>query len=126
MIKKYSVCSQTVFKLFRSNKSSEVKISYKTLSESDKTKILTIVQNSMKQEFNNCDQNRENWYDTYGQCYRMIGELIINGLGSYTSEYWTNSHWNYCTGHRSDFSVLFQFNYGDLHFTFSKCKFTTF
>jgi hypothetical protein len=86
----------------------------------------------MKQEFNDCDQNRENWYDTYGQCYRMIGEFIINGLGGYTTEYgWcvtvgeTNSHWNYCTGNQRDFSVLIQFNYGDLHFTFSKYKFRT-
>jgi hypothetical protein len=112
-------------------KSSDVKINAETLSESDKTKLLTIVANSLKQDLSNCDKNPEGWYDPYGQCYRKIGQFIIKELGGYLEHGWcvtvgeTNSHWNYCTSSQKDLSVFFQFNYGDLHFNIIKYKLQT-
>jgi hypothetical protein len=112
-------------------KSSDVKVNAETLSESDKTKLLTIASNSLKQDFSDCDKNFENWYDPYGQCYRKIGEFIVEELGGYLEHGWcvtvgeTNSHWNYCTNFQKDLSVFFQFNYGDLHFNIIKYKLQT-
>ncbi len=79
---------------------------------------MTTAENSLKQDFSDCDKNAENWIDPYGQCYRKIGEFIEKELQNEKDWCVTvgeiNSHFNF--GH----GVHFQFNYGDLHFNIIK------